>query len=103
MAKRKRRTTEEFWVGLIFIALLAYALIADWWKEHSVLGWTIVAVIVAILAFSIYRFPAFRRWLFMGAKKAGQSIIYETEASEREPLPSNLREHPERKDTGLTE
>ena len=92
MAKRKRRTREEFWVGLIFVALLAYALIADWWKEHAVLGWTIVAVIVAMLVFSIYRFPAFRRWLFMGAKKAGQSIVYETEAPGREPLPSDLRE-----------
>jgi len=86
MVKRKRRTREEFWVGLIFVALLAYALIADWWKEHSVLGWTIVAVLVAILVFSIYRFPAFRRWLFMGAKKAGQAVVYGTKASEREPI-----------------
>ena len=94
MAKRKRRIREEFWVGLIFVALLAYALIADWWKEHSVLGWIIVGVIVAILAFSIYRFPAFRRLLFRTAKKAGESLVYDgTKASGREPLDPDLREH----------
>jgi len=93
MAKRQRRTREEFWIGLIVVALLAYAFTANWWKQHSVLGWTIVVILVALLGFSIYRFPQFRRWLFMGAKKAGQTIMYETEASEREPLPSHLREH----------
>ena len=93
MAKRKRRIREEFWVGLIFIALLAYVLIADWWKEHSVLVWVIVGIIVAFLAFSLYRFPSFRGLFIRTAKKAGQSMMYETEASGREPLPSDLREH----------
>jgi hypothetical protein len=93
MAKRQRRTREEFWIGLIVVALLAYAFTANWWKQHSALGWTIVAILIALLGFSIYRFPAFRRWLFMGAKKAGRSIMYETETSEREPLPPDLREH----------
>ena len=91
MPKGQRRIRIEFWAGLIFVALLAYALIADWWKEHSVLGWIIVGVIVAILAFSIYRFPAFRRWLFRGAKKAGEAIVYGTKASGREPIPPDKR------------
>lgn len=91
MPKGQRRIRPEFWAGLIFVALLAYALIADWWKEHAVLGWTIVGIIIAILAFSIYRFQAFRRLLFRTAKKAGENIVYETEASGREPMPKYTR------------
>lgn len=91
MPKGQRRIRPEFWLGLIFVALLAYALIADWWKENPVLGWIIVGIIVAILAFSIYRFPAFRGLLFRTAKKAGESIVYETEASGREPMPKYTR------------
>jgi hypothetical protein len=91
MPKGQRRIRPEFWAVLIFIALLAYALIADWWKEHAVLGWIIFGIIVAILAFSIYRFPAFRRLLFSTAKKAGESIVYEKEASGREPMPKYTR------------
>jgi len=91
MAQRQRRIRIEFWVGVIVVALLAYALIADWWKEHSVLGWIIVGVILAILGFSIYRFPAFRGLLFRTAKKAGESIAYETAESGREPMPPYIR------------
>lgn len=93
MAKGQRRIRPEFWVVVIFIALLAYALIADWWKGHAVLGWIIVGIVVALLAFSLYRFPAFRGLLFRTAKKAGESIAYEPEVSGREPLPPDLREH----------
>lgn len=94
MARRQRRPKVEFWAGLIFVVLLAYALIADWWKEHSVLGWTIVGVAVAILAFSIYKFEGFRNWLFGTVKKAGQSLVYdEPKPSGREPLNRELREY----------
>jgi len=94
MANRQRRIRPEFWIGLIFVALLAYALIADWWKEHAVLGWVILGIVVAILAFSIYRFPAFRGLLVRTAKTAGDRIIHEKPtASGREPLPPDLREH----------
>jgi hypothetical protein len=93
MSKGQRRIRIEFWAVLIFVALLAYALIADWWKEHAVLGWIITGSILAILAFSIYRFPAFRGLLFRTAKKAGESIAYESKVSGREPLPPDLREH----------
>lgn len=93
MPKEQRRIRIEFWGVLIFVALLAYALIAGWWKEHAVLGWIITGIIVVILAFSIYRFPAFRSLLFKTAKRAGESIVYETRVSGREPLPPDLREH----------
>lgn len=93
MPKGQRRIRPEFWAGLIFVALLAYVLIADWWEEHAVLGWTIVGIIIAILAFSIYRFPAFRRLLFRTTKKAGESVMYETAISGREPMPAYVRTH----------
>ena len=97
MAQRQRRIRPEFWIGLIFVALLAYALIADWWKEHAVLGWVIVGIVVALLAFCLYRFPKFRGWLFGTAKKARESLIYQptepTAVSSREPLRPDLREH----------
>jgi len=95
MAKGQRRIRPEFWFVLIFLALLAYALIADWWKGHAVLGWVIVGIVVAVLAFSLYRFPAFRGLFLRTAKKAGESIAYgnRKEASDREPLRPELREH----------
>lgn len=87
MAKGKRRIRPEFWIGLIFVALLAYALIADWWKEHAVLGWVILGIVVALLAFFLYRVPAFRSFVFGTAKKAGESIAYdESKVSGRKPL-----------------
>jgi hypothetical protein len=93
MAKGQRRIRPELWLVLIFLALLAYALIADWWKGHAVLGWVIVGIVVALLAFSLYRFPAFRGLLFRTAQKATEKIAYEPEVSGREPLRPELREH----------
>ena len=55
------------------------------------MGWTITIAIVAILAFSIYRFPSFRRLLFKTAKTAGESMVYETAVSDREPMPPHIR------------
>jgi 5-methylcytosine-specific restriction endonuclease McrA len=57
------------------------------------LGWVILGIVVALLAFSLYRFPAFRGLFLRTAKKAGESIAYQTKVSEREPLPPDLREH----------
>jgi len=95
MAKEQRRIRPEFWFVLIFLGLLAYALIVDWWKEHAVSGWVILGIVVALLAFSLYRFPAFRGLFIRTAKKAGERVVYGNgkEASGREPLPPDLREH----------
>ena len=93
MPTRQRRIRIEFWAGLIFVALLAYALTADWWKEHAVLGWVILGIVVAVAAFCLYRFPAFRGLFLRTVKKAGGSIAYQTKVSGREPLSLDLREH----------
>jgi len=76
MAQGQRRIRPGFWFVLIFVALLAYALIADWWKGHAVLGLVIVGIIVAVLAFCLYRFPKFRGWLFGKVKKGVVGIAY---------------------------
>jgi len=100
MANGQGRIRPRFWFALIFVALLAYALIATWWKGHAVLGWVIVGIVIALLGFCLYRFPKFRGWLFRAAKKAGEGLIYQpTESTEpevvssREPLRPELREH----------
>jgi len=97
MQRSRRRTKPQFWMVVIFFSLLAYALIADWWKEHAVLGWTIVGVAAATLAFCIYRFPAFRSLIFGTVKKAAKGVVYEPEgsmsASGRDALKPELREY----------
>ena len=37
MAKR-RSIREGFWFALIFIAIIVFALVSDWWKENAVVG-----------------------------------------------------------------
>ena len=79
MANGRRIIRPEFWIGLIFVSLLAYALIPDWWKEHSVLGRVIVGIVVAVLAFSLWRSQRFRTFVFGSVKKGARGLVYEPE------------------------
>ncbi len=81
MSTGQRRVRSELWIGLIFVALLAYALVADWWKEHAVLGWAILGIVLALLGFSFYRFRKFRNWLFGKVRSASDRLIHEPEES----------------------
>lgn len=92
MSKRNRRVRGELWIILMFIALVTYALIADWWEQNSVLGWVIIGVLVVVAAFLIYRFASIRGWLGRQVKTAAEKAIYEPKASPREPLPRGKRE-----------
>jgi hypothetical protein len=90
MANGQRRIRPGFWFALTFVALLAYALIADWWKGHATLGWVIFGVIVAVLAFSIYKSSKFRSFVFGTAKKAVKGVVYgngEEDSYARKPTP----------------
>ena len=78
MPQPQRRIRQEFWIGLIVVALVAYALIADWWKEHAALGWVILALVLVLLAFLLYRFPGFRARLFNALKTAIPRAIHES-------------------------
>jgi hypothetical protein len=90
MPQPQRRIRTEFWAGLIFVALLAYALIANWWKEHAVLGWVMLGIVVALLAFSLYRFPTFRARLFKTAKTATDGLIHEPTQSTAVSTPESM-------------
>ena len=77
MANGQRRIRPEFWIGLIFVALLAYALIADWWKGHTVLGRVVVGVVVAVLGLCLWRFEGFRARVFNGVKTTIDGLIHQ--------------------------
>jgi len=93
MPKGQRKVKEGFWIALAFVAIISFALISDWWTENSTIGWIIIGIILAITAFSLYRFPSFRRWIFGTAKKTGERIVFEEEASSREPVPTRTRQN----------
>jgi len=77
VANGQRRIRPEFWIGLIFVALVALVLIADWWKGHAVLGWVILGIVVAVLGFCLWRWPAFRAWLVTPVKTAIDGLIHQ--------------------------
>lgn len=79
MADRRRRIRPGFWIGLAFIALLAYALIADWWKDNPALGRVIVGVVVGLFVLSLVLFRAFREWFLRKIKRAFGGLVYEDE------------------------
>ena len=93
MAKGKRKVKEGFWIGTAIVVIIAFSLIADWWKDNSTLGWVIVGLIIVILGYSLYRFQGLRHLLFRTAKTTGENIIFKEEASSREPVPSGTRQH----------
>ena len=62
MAKRKR-IRDEAWFAIAFVAILVFALIADWWKGNGIFGWIIVTVLLIIVAFLAYRYGSVRGWL----------------------------------------
>lgn len=90
MAKR-RSIREGFWIALFFIAVVVYALLADWWTENAILGWTILGTLLAVFAFLLYRFASLRGWLGRQVKSATEKAVFEDVASAREPLPQAKR------------
>ena len=79
MANRRSRIRPGFWIGLAFVALLAYALIADWWKDNPGLGRVIVGVVVAVFVLCLWLVRPFREWLVRTVKRAFGVLVYEPE------------------------
>lgn len=101
MANRQRRIKPELWIVVAFVALLAYALIADWWKDNPVLGRVIVGVVIGVLVLSLVFIPRFRQWLVGIVKRGSSGLVYRSEdqdeASERsERLPISSKRAPRR-------
>ena len=90
MAKGKRRLKD--WVVFIgiFIAVIIFAFVLEWWQKHPAIAWTLLAVAVVILGFSLYRFQGFRQWVFKRSKDTGKKIVFTDEAPGREPIPPAL-------------
>jgi len=91
MPKRKRRIRGEFWFAVFFIGILVVALLAEWWGEHAVIGWSILGILFALLAFFAYRFTSFRGWLGRQVKGATEKAVFKDVASARAPLPADTR------------
>jgi len=90
MAK-KRSVREGFWFTLLFVAIIIFALVSDWWKENAVVGWTILGILLAHIVFLVYRFASFRGWLGRQVKGIAEKAVYEDVATAREPLPQKMR------------
>ena len=90
MAKRRSIRT-GFWVALLFIVVVVYALLADWWTENATVGWTILGILLAVFAFLLYRFASLRGWLGRQVKSVVEKAVFEDVASAREPLSQNKR------------
>jgi hypothetical protein len=90
MATKSRRFRSEFIFGAIFIGIIVLAMVADWWKTHAIIGWTIAIILVIALVFSLYKYPPFRKLFTRTLKSSGEKMMYE-EASAREPLPDHIR------------
>ncbi len=90
MAKR-RSIREGFWFALIFLAIVIYALLADWWKDNATLGWIILGILLVVFAFLLYRFALLRGWLGQQLKSVVEKAVFEEVASGREPLPQDKR------------
>jgi len=90
LAKR-RPIREGFWIALVFIAIVIFSLVADWWKENATLGWIILGILLAVFAFLLYRFASLRGWLGHQAKSVAEKAIRGDVASAREPVPQDKR------------
>lgn len=86
-----RKLKEDFWFWAIFIALVSFSLISDWWKTNATLGWIILTLILAILVFVFIRFKSVRSKAFSAVKSTAEKVIYDEQASSREPLQSGTR------------
>jgi hypothetical protein len=54
------------------IAIIIFALIAQWWKEHAVIGWTIVGILVLVFIYTLVRHPPFRTRVTKAIKQTGR-------------------------------
>jgi hypothetical protein len=90
MAKGKRRIRDEVIILLIVLAVILLALVLGWWQEHTVIGWTILAILIIAFGFSLYKFPRFRSWIFKKSKTVGEKAVFTDTAPGREPIPKEL-------------
>ena len=92
MPNPRKKVKGEFWFGAIFVAIIAYALLLDWWKTHAVIGWIILGVLLAVVGFVLYKYASLRGWIGHQVKETVEKVVFEKVASDREPLPKDTRD-----------
>jgi 5-methylcytosine-specific restriction endonuclease McrA len=91
MAAKKKVREEIIFAGLC-VLLVLYSVVAEWWKKNQILGWVIVGVVVIGLVFLLMRFGRFRQVVTSKIKDTTNKIVFDEKVSEREPIPSELRQ-----------
>ena len=91
MPKSRRKVKYEFWVVLAVVAIIVYALLADWWKENAILGWIILGILLVVAGYFLYRYASLRGWLGRQVRDTVQKAVFDEVASAREPLPQDTR------------
>ena len=91
MANSRKKVKDGVWIGGALGTLILYALLADWWKTHAVLGWIILIVLLGIVGYVLYKYAEVCGWLGHQVKETISGVVFEKTASEREPLPKALR------------
>jgi hypothetical protein len=90
MSTRGKVRDEAIGVG-IFVVVVVFALVADWWKSHQILGWTVLTIIIAGILYAFIKSRTLRQASLEKLKATTIKIVYEEKASDREPLPSSIR------------
>jgi len=91
MARAKKRFRDEFIFAVIFISLVVFALVSDWWKDNQALGLTIVIVLLILTLLAFIGIRRFRRTVTNTTIKAAEKMMFEDEVSSREPIPRYKR------------
>jgi 5-methylcytosine-specific restriction endonuclease McrA len=62
------------WIVILFVVILAFAIISDWWAENP-LWWGLgTGLVVGGVIFAIFKYPAFRQKVWSGLKIAGKDF-----------------------------
>ncbi|MCL2678854.1 MAG: HNH endonuclease [Dehalococcoidia bacterium] len=94
MPAQKKKVREGFIFCVIFVALFAFILAADWWETNQALGWTILGLVVALAIFALAMSSKLRRWLGKTAKSAAKTVVYGgvDYEGERKAVPKETRQ-----------
>jgi hypothetical protein len=88
---KKRPIREGFVFAIIFIIVVVLVAIVTWWKGHEIIGWSVLSVLVVALAFFLYKSSMLRDWIGRQFKGVTERVVFEDVASDREPLPQDVR------------
>ena len=83
---RRQKVKNDAWIAIIIAAIVFYAFLADWWRTHAILGWTILVILIGGAGYVLYRYASVRGWLGRQVKDTLAKVVLEDVASEREPF-----------------